>query len=158
MNVLITVLYDWPRVVTGWLTWLPPLAIRIVVGWVFLWTGWQKLNFLPRMIQNFREWGIPAPEILTPFASGMELVGGVLLLVGLLTRVVSIPMMLIMLVAIASAKWGDVDSLQTLLGFEEISYFVMFGYLAVAGPGPVSLDHFILKAMRRDRPASDYGA
>ena len=157
MNALITVLYDWPRIVTGHLTWLPPLAIRIVVGWVFLWTGWQKLHFLPRMIENFREWGIPAPEILTPFASGLEFVGGVLLLVGLLTRVVSIPMMIIMLVAIASAKWGDVDSLQTLLGFEEISYFVMFGYLAVAGPGPVSLDHFILKATRKERPPRTTG-
>ena len=49
-------------------------------------------------------------------------------------------------------------ALQTLLGFEEISYFVMFGYLAVAGPGPVSIDHFILRTFRKDRPASDYGA
>ena len=104
MNALVTVLYDWPRIVAGHLAWLPPLAIRIVVGWVFLWTGWQKLNFLPRMIENFRQWGIPAPEILTPFASSMEFAGGLLLLVGLLTRIVSIPMMVIMLVAIASAK------------------------------------------------------
>ena len=43
------------------------------------------------------------------------------------------------MVALASAKWGDVDSLQTLLGFEEISYFVMFGYLAVAGFGLMAL-------------------
>ena len=102
--------------------------------------------------------GHSRPEILTPFASGMEFVGGVLLLVGLFTRLVSIPMMVIMLVALASAKWGDVDSLQTLLGFEEISYFVMFGYLGVAGPGPVSLDHVILRATRPARPAADYGA
>jgi putative oxidoreductase len=158
MNALMTVLYDWPRLFTKPLAWLPPLAVRIVVGWVFLWTGWQKLHFLPRMVENFREWGIPIPEILTPFASGMEFVGGLLLLLGLFTRLVSIPMMIIMLVAIASAKWDDVDSLQTLLGFEEISYFVMFGYLGVAGPGPVSLDHLILRALRKDRPASDYGA
>lgn len=158
MNGLITILYDWPRVVAGSLAWAAPLAVRIVVGWVFLWTGWQKLNFLPRMIENFREWGIPAPEILTPFASGMEFVGGLMLLVGLLTRVVSVPMMIIMLVAIASAKWSDVDSLQTLLGFEEVSYFVMFAWLGIAGPGPVSLDHFIVKALRRDRPPSAYGA
>jgi putative oxidoreductase len=158
MNALITVLYDWPRVFTAPLAWLPPLAVRLVVGWVFLWTGWQKLHFLPRMTENFREWGIPLPEILTPFASGMEFVGGLLLLLGLCTRIVSIPMMIIMLVAIASAKWDDVDSLQTLLGFEEISYFVMFGYLGVAGPGPVSLDHLVLRATRRNRPASDYGA
>ena len=158
MNALITVLYDWPRLFTQSLAWLPPLAVRLVVGWVFLWTGWQKLHFLPRMVENFREWGIPLPEILTPFASGMEFVGGLLLLLGLCTRIVSIPMMIIMLVAIATAKWDDVDSLQTLLGFEEISYFVMFGYLGVAGPGPVSIDHLILKALRQERPASDYGA
>jgi putative oxidoreductase len=158
MNALITILYDWPRHVTAHFAWAAPLAVRIVVGWVFLWTGWQKLHFLPRMIENFREWGIPVPEILTPFASGMEFVGGLMLLVGLLTRVVSIPMMIIMLVAIASAKWGDVDSLQTLLGFEEVSYFVMFAWLGIAGPGPVSLDHLILKALRKDRPPAAYGA
>lgn len=158
MNALITILYDWPRVVAGYLGWAAPLAVRIVVGWVFLWTGWQKLHSLPRMIENFREWGIPAPEILTPFASGMEFVGGVMLLLGLLTRIVSVPMMIIMLVAIAAAKWGDVDSLQTLLGFEEVSYFVMFAWLGIAGPGPVSLDHFILKVLSKDRPPADYGA
>ena len=74
MNLLISIFYDWSRVVAGHLTWAGPLAVRIVVGWVFMWTGWQKLHFLPRMIENFREWGIPAPEILTPFASGMEFV------------------------------------------------------------------------------------
>ena len=40
----------------------------------------------------------------------------------------------------------------TLLGFEEISYFVMFGYLTVVRPEPVSLDHLILKVSRKDRP------
>jgi putative oxidoreductase len=158
MNLLITILYDWSRVVAGYLTWAGPLAVRIVVGWVFMWTGWQKLHFLPRMVENFREWGIPAPEVLTPFASGMEFVGGLLLLVGLLTRFISVPMMIIMLVAITSAKWGDVDSLQTLLGFEEVSYFVMFAWLGIAGPGPVSLDHLVLTALRKNRPPSDYGA
>ncbi len=135
MNLLITILYDWSRVVAGYFAWAGPLAVRIVVGWVFMWTGWQKLHFLPRMVENFREWGIPAPEVLTPFASGMEFVGGLLLLVGLLTRFISVPMMIIMLVAIASAKWGDVDSLQTLLGFEEVSYFVMFAWLGIADYG-----------------------
>ena len=48
--------------------------------------------------------------------------------------------------------------LQTLLGYEEVSYFVMFAWLGVAGPGPVSLDHLILKRLRPNRPASDYGA
>ena len=67
-----------------------------------MWTGWQKLHFLPRMIQNFRRWGIPAPEILTAFASWYGIRGGLLLLVGLLTQFISVPMMIIMLVAIGT--------------------------------------------------------
>ena len=158
MNSFITVFYDWSRIVTAPLAWAGPLLVRLVVGWVFLWTGWQKLQILPRMVENFRSWGIPAPEITTPFVSGLEFVGGLLLFLGLLTRFISVPMMIVMLVAIASVKWGDVDSLQTLLGFEEISYLVMFAWLGIAGPGPVSLDHLVLKAFRKERPPSDYGA
>jgi putative oxidoreductase len=67
-------------------------------------------------------------------------------------------MMIVMVVAIVSAKWGDVDSLETLLGFEEVSYLVMFAWLGIAGPGPVSLDHVILKMLRPNRSPSDYGA
>ena len=158
MNAFVTVLYDWPRAIAAWLQWLPPLAVRLVVGWTFLWAGWQKLQVLPRMIENFRDWGIPAPEFTTPFVSGMELVGGLCLLLGLLTRFFSVPMMIIMIVAVASAKWGDVDSLQTLLGFEEASYFVMFAWLGVAGPGPVSLDHLVLRWARPQRRPAEYGA
>ena len=158
MNLLITVLYDWSRAVAGYLAWSGPLAARLVVGWVFLWAGWQKLQVLPRMVENFREWGIPAPELLAPFVSGMEFVGGFMLLVGLLTRFISVPMMIIMLVAIVSVRWTDVDSLTTLLGFEEVSYFVMFAWLGIAGPGPVSLDHYLLAALRRGESPSAYGA
>jgi DoxX len=75
MNALITVFYDWSRIIAGYFTLLAPLAVRVVVGWVFLWSGWEKLQVLPRMIENFRSWGIPAPEILTPFVSGVEFVG-----------------------------------------------------------------------------------
>ena len=158
MNAIITVFYDWSRIFAGYFTWAAPLAVRIVVGWVFLWSGWTKLNALPRMIENFREWGIPAPEFFTPLASGIEFIGGILLLVGLLTRFAAVPMMIVMAVAIISAKWVEVDSLETFLGFDEVAYLVMFGWLAIAGPGPVSVDHFVLKAFRPDRPPSDYGA
>ena len=150
MNAFITVFYDWSRIAAAPFAWAGPLAVRLVVGWVFLWSGWQKLHILPRMIENFRSWGIPAPEILTPFVSGVEFFGGVLLLVGLLTRFAAVPLMVVMVVAILSAKMGEIDGLATLLGFEEVSYFVMFAWLAIAGPGPVSIDHYILKAAGRD--------
>ncbi len=157
MNPFVTVLIDWPRRIAAYLTWLPPLVARIVVGWVFLWSGWGKLNALPRMIENFRGWGIPYPEILTPFVSGVEFVGGILLLVGLFTRIAAAPLIVVMVVAIVSAKWADVDSLETLLGFEEVAYMTLFLWLAIAGPGPVSLDYLLTRGRRDshgDRPGS----
>jgi putative oxidoreductase len=153
MNAFVTVFYDWSRAVTRHFTWLAPLAVRITVGVVFMDTGWTKLMNLPRITENFRGLGIPAPEILTPFVSGVEFFGGLLLLLGLLTRFAAVPLMVVMIVAIISAKLGDIDSLETLLGFEEVSYFVMFAWLGIAGPGPVSLDHLVLKASGRDPTA-----
>ncbi len=156
MNAFVTVFYDWSRAITRYFTWAAPLAVRITVGVVFMGTGWTKLMNLPRITENFRGLGIPAPEILTPFVSGVEFFGGLLLLLGLLTRFAAVPLMVVMIVAIISAKAGDIDSLETFLGFEEVSYFVMFAWLGIAGPGPVSLDHLILKAANR-KPA-EHGA
>jgi putative oxidoreductase len=151
MKFLIDFLINGPERLSAWFSWLPPLFARIAVGWVFLWSGWGKLNALPFVTQNFREWGIPFPEIMTPFVSGVEFLGGLLLLLGLFTRVAAVPLVIVMIVAIISAKWGEVDSLATLLGFEEVLYMAMFGWLAVAGPGPVSLDR-VLQNWREQQP------
>ncbi len=153
MNAFVTVFYDWSRAIAGYLAWLGPLTVRIVAGVVFMGTGWTKLHNLPMITKNFAALGIPAPEILTPFVSGVEFFGGLMLLVGLLTRFAAVPLMVVMVVAIVSAKLGDIDGLESFLGLEEVSYFVMFAWLAISGPGPVSIDHFILKASGRD-PAS----
>jgi len=56
-----------------------------------------------------------------------------------------------MLVAIKSAKWETVDSLETLLGFEEATYFAGFLWLAIAGPGAASLDRLLLNASGNDK-------
>jgi len=152
MQAIVSWLIDWPeRISTSVFWWLPPLFARVVVGWVFLWTGWAKLNHLPQMIQNFTEWGIPFPEVMTPFVSGAEFVGGLLLLLGLFTRLAATPLVIVMAVAVLAAKLDQVDSLATLLGFEEVAYMALFGWLAVAGPGPVSLD----RLLQRWRAAPD---
>jgi putative oxidoreductase len=143
MHAIVAWLIDMPQRLSAVFLWLPPLFARLVVGWVFMWTGWAKLNNLPLMIQNFTEWGIPFPEVMTPFVSGVEFVGGLLLLLGLFTRLAATPLVIVMIVAIISAKWANVDSLETLLGFEDVAYMALFGWLAVAGPGPVSLDHLL---------------
>lgn len=143
MNVLNRCLIDWPRRVASHLQWLAPLFARIVCGWVFLLSGWGKLHNLPQVTQNFISWGIPLPHLLTPFVSGVEFFGGLFLLVGLLTRISAGALGITMIVAIASAKWGDVDSLETLLGFDETEYLALFLWLAIAGAGRLSLDYLL---------------
>jgi putative oxidoreductase len=143
MNIVVGSLIDWPRRVAQHLFWLPPLFARITVGWVFMLSGWGKLNNLPQVTQNFIDWGIPLPHLLTPFTSGVEFFGGLFLLVGLLTRISAGALGITMIVAIRAAKWGDVDSLETLLGFDEFEYLALFLWLAIAGAGKVSLDHWL---------------
>jgi putative oxidoreductase len=151
MKFLIDFLINLPERLSAVFAWLPPLFARIVVGWVFMWTGWTKLNNLPQITENFASWGIPFPEITTPFVSGVEFIGGLLLLLGLFTRVAAVPLVIVMIVAIISAKLDQIDSLETLLGFEEVLYMALFGWLAVAGPGPVSLDR-LLQDWRERQP------
>ena len=98
------------------------------------------------MTENFVGWGIPFPKILTPFVSGVECFGGAMLILGLFTRIPAAMLAVVMVVAIKSAKWGDVDSLETLLGFEEAAYFAGFMWLAIAGPGAASLDWLLVNA------------
>lgn len=143
MKFLITWLIDWPESVARHFAWLAPLVARITVGWVFLWSGWGKLNHLSKVIENFIGWGIPHSEILAPFVSMVEFGGGLLLLIGLFTRIAAVPLVIVMIVAIRSALWEQVDSLETLLGFEEFSYMAIFLWLAIAGPGSISVDHFL---------------
>jgi putative oxidoreductase len=143
MLVLSGALIDWPRRVAAHLQWLAPLFARIVVGWVFLLSGWGKLHNLPRVTENFIGWGIPFPHVLTPFVAGVEFFGGLFLLLGFLTRISAGALGITMIVAIAAAKWADVDSLETLLGFDETEYLALFLWLAIAGAGRASVDHLL---------------
>jgi len=145
MKFLVRWLIDWPRSVARHLAWLAPLFARITVGWVFMLSGWGKLNNLPEVTQNFIGWGIPFPGFFTPLTSGIEFFGGLFLLFGLLTRVSAGALGVTMIVAIKAAKWADVDSLETLLGFDEFEYLALFLWLAIDGAGPLSLDHLLQK-------------
>ena len=145
MKFLVDMLIEWPRSVARHLDWLGPLFARIVVGWVFVGTGWGKLTHLPLVTENFVGWGIPAPQVLAPLVSGVEFFGGILLLLGLMTRISAGALGVVMIVAVKSAQWEDVDSLQTLLGLEETLYLALFLWLAIAGPGSIAVDRLLQK-------------
>jgi putative oxidoreductase len=149
MSFIVNLLILLPARIASHFAWAGPLIMRLIVGYVFMLAGWGKLNNLPQMIQNFTEWGIPFPQILTPFVSGVECFGGAMLIMGLFTRIPAAMLAVVMVVAVKAAKWADVDSLETLLGFEEATYFAAFLWLAIAGPGAASLDRLLVNAAGR---------
>ena len=130
------------------LTWLPPLLARITLGTVFIQSGWAKLNNLDFAIGNFRKWGIPAPEIQAPFAAANELIFGCLLLVGLFTRFATIPLMIIMFVAMKVTAFdpqqaANEGTFNYLFGLMEYLYVVILLWIAIFGPGSFSLDRMV---------------
>jgi len=149
MNTIATLIYDLPSAVARRLDWLAPLLARITVGWVFVSTGWGKLHNLQKIIDYFTDLGIPYPQYQAPFASANEFVCGLLVLVGLATRIAAIPLIVVMFVAIRTAQWQNIDSLASLLGLTEWAYIAIFAWLALAGPGPISLDRLIASAANR---------
>jgi putative oxidoreductase len=153
MGVLVAALIEWPRSVARHLEWLAPLVARIVTGWVFLWTGWGKLTHLPFVTQNFEGWGIPAPGISAPLASGIEFFGGIFLLLGLLTRISAGALGVVMIVAVLAVQGGEVDSFLALVGLEEIMYLALFLWLAIAGAGRVSVDHYFERRQKTSAQA-----
>ena len=70
MNFIVNLLILLPSHIASHFVWAGPLIMRLVVGYVFMLSGWGKLNNLPQITQNFAEWGILFPKIMTPFVSG----------------------------------------------------------------------------------------
>jgi putative oxidoreductase len=90
----------------------------------------------------------------------VEFFGGLFVLVGLYTRISAGALGVTMIVAIRSTKWGDVDLLETLLGFAEFEYLALFLWLAIAGARPLSLDHLLQRmfGMANSRTVATTGA
>ncbi|MCE2926206.1 MAG: DoxX family protein [Rickettsiales bacterium] len=146
---IIQFLISWPERVASNFLWAGPLIARITVGYVFMLSGWAKLQNLDRVTDFFSSLGIPFPEIMTPLVSGIEFTGGLFLIVGILTRISSGALAVTMIVAIISAKWEEVDSLHTLLAFEETLFLAIFTWLAICGAGKASLDYLISPQLRK---------
>lgn len=144
---LLNFLIVWPEHIASHFLWAGPMIVRMSVGYVFMLTGFGKLQNLDRVTEYFASLGIPAPHILTPFVSGLECFGGLFLMLGVLTRISAGGLAITMMVAIATAKWEEVDSLHTLLGFEETLFLAIFTWLAICGAGKISVDYMVSRTV-----------
>lgn len=130
------------------LEWLGPLLLRLVFGWFWVETGWAKLHHLDFFAQRFADWGIPLPMLSATVSATTDLIGGALLLIGLATRLATIPMIINMLVALAVVVLPGISTLDEFVELDEVLYVVVLFWLLLAGPGKASLDHLIARYWR----------
>jgi putative oxidoreductase len=133
----------------GRVQWLAPLFGRLGVGLLFLLDGWAKLHNLAAVTQYFEELKIPAPGFNAAFVASTQLVCGTLLVLGLVTRLATVPLIICMCMAILTAKLKDLTSLYAFVGFDEFTYVVVLAMIAILGPGKVSLDHLLVQKWMR---------
>ena len=137
--------------------WLPPLLIRLFVGYFFFETGWAKAHDLDGFAHRFAEWGIPHPAFNAALSAYTEVIGGALTIIGLGTRIVSIPMIVNMAVAIAAVNLKHVTGLNDFVELDEPLYALCYFWLMIDGPGPASLDYLIARAFGVTSPARGAG-
>jgi uncharacterized membrane protein YphA (DoxX/SURF4 family) len=141
------------------------IALRLMAGAVFFWEGLLKFAYVNQGVGRFTKLGMPMPEVLAPAIAILEIGGGLLLMSGLTTRLITVPFIIEMIVAMLSTKislyqgtsplpappappviggWAVLHEIRS-----EYAQIMTCIYLFVAGPGPWSLDALI----RRRHPA-----
>ena len=123
------------------------LLVRLYWGWQFAQTGWGKLHHLSPLTQFFIRLGIPLPGFNAAFVSGLEFVGGILLIAGLATRFTGLMLAVDMLVAYLTT---DLSALSSILSdpdkfYSDAAYTFLIASLIVLvfGAGRFSLDYLI---------------
>jgi putative oxidoreductase len=130
------------------------LVARLTVGVLFVSTGWGKVHNLAKVTEFFTELGIPMPGFNAALASYTELVGGLLLVLGLASRLAALPLVITMVVAIATAKKDEVHGLPDLFGLVEWTYLVILLVVFALGPGKIALDTLLERRLRQARSAA----
>src|SRR5215467_5700054 len=138
------------------------LLLRLMAGGVFLWEGILKFAYVNQGVGRFTKLGMPFSHLTADFVGYLEIIGGLLLLPGLMTRLIAIPFIIEMIVAILSTKislylgtsplplppappqvgaWAVLHEVRS-----EYAQMLTVAFLLINGPGRWSLDAILGKA------------
>lgn len=128
------------------------LAVRLYWGFQFAQTGWGKLHHLEKITGFFASLNIPFPGVNAHFVSGLEFVGGILLILGLGTRITGLLLAGNMFVAYWTADHEALASIFSDPGKFYVAdpYTFLFASLMVLifGPGLFAVDTLIAKRVK----------
>ncbi len=160
----------------AWLTHPPTegprsiLLLRLMAGGVFFWEGILKFVYANQGVGRFTKLGIPFPYFTATFIGGLEIVGGLLFMFGLMTRLISVPFVIEMIVAILSTKislflgtsplpappappklgiWAVLHEIRA-----DYAQILTSAFLLINGPGKWSLDALLLGRRRSPAPST----
>ncbi len=124
---------------------LPLLFLRLVLAYGFYTPAIMKLKDISGITEWFKSLNIPFPILNAYLATGTELAGVVLLTLGLFTRLISIPLIITMIVAIVTVHFTNGFDVYNN-GFEiPLYYIIMLFTLTIFGSGKISLDYLLFK-------------
>ena len=129
------------------------LVVRLYWGWQFFQAGWGKLGNIQKVIGFFTSLGIPLPALNAYFVSGMECVGGVLLILGLFSRPIAALLTFDMIVAYVTADREALFSVFSDPGkfYDATPYTFLFASLLILifGPGKLAVDALIASRLKK---------
>jgi putative oxidoreductase len=125
------------------------LAVRLYWGWQFAQSGWGKLGNINRVVGFFTNLGIPAPALNAWFVSGLEFAGGILLILGLGSRLIALPLTIDMIVAYLTADREALGKVFSDPGkfYAADPFTFLFASLIIVlfGPGKLSVDALLTR-------------
>jgi putative oxidoreductase len=147
---------------TRWLGAVFLLIIRLYWGWQFHTTGMGKLQNVDRVTSYFQSLGVPFPRFNVYLAGGAECIGGLLLLVGVASRLVSIPLLITLVVAYLTAFPDAVKHIfskpDDFVSADPFLFLLAALIIFIFGPGPLSVDGLIGYLLKKKTTASESAA
>jgi len=123
------------------------LAVRLYWGWQFMQTGWGKLSDINKVVGFFTDLGIPAPALNAYFVSALEFGGGLLLILGLGSRLIALPLVIDMIVAYITADREALFSVfsnpDKFTAAAPYTFLIASLIVLIFGPGKASVDAFL---------------